>query len=196
MNHPAAGECWGAVVFTNLDSYVLVLTDGTAGWFPVQFFVEGIAATSSYSVTSFFSGTLPIPVNLSIDEPISAQPESPLVVEPGECPGRPTGEGLLPQIPAFVSGSVTVVDEPAPDGTQVVALMDHPTLGRCWTDAVEATDGSYLILLTTPTKSSSWFPVMFFVDGVAAEASLEITASNYSPGALFTVDLSLSESPS
>ena len=175
------------------NSYSVIISPPDTGsqWFPVQFYVDGIAATASWILIEYYSGAFPVSVNLSIDIAAPVVPEGPLTVEPGSCPQRQTGAGVIPTLPAIASGFVTIDDEFATDGTQVVALMNHPTLGKCWTDAVQTTNGAYATLLISPPSSGSgWFPIAFYVGGQLAQGTRAITASDFSAGAMFSVNLS------
>jgi hypothetical protein len=97
---------------------------------------------------------------------------------------------LLPEL-ALVGGAVLVNGSPAPDGTQVVTVMAHATHGLCWNAPVTTSEGSFTDVIDPPQQSSGWFPVRFFVNGEEAHADPMLDIVAYSPGAYFSLTLSV-----
>jgi hypothetical protein len=198
LDHPTLGNCWMNPVTTNASgSYAIGMSPpGGDTWLPPRYFVNGVEATPSFDVIFFASGSQ-FPVNLSVEVAVAATPDpeaTPVPVnqvdETGSCPARTAG-GAPPSLPFIVSGTVTIGGEPAPDGTQVIALMAHPTQGLCWYLPTGTSSGGFVVNISPPTISSGWWPVRFFIDGTEWDADTSVSESLYSPGGVVEITIAV-----
>ncbi len=199
LENPSLGKCWMSPVTTKDGHYSVILQPppNPSQWLPPRYFVGGgVEATPSIDVNTFVPGET-IPVNLSVSEPVSTgtadQGPVPItqVDTTGSCPAR--SSGAPPTIPWIVSGTVTIDGKPAPEGTQVIAVMASRTEGLCWVSPVTTNaSSSFTVGVTPPDSNPDWFPVRFFVNGKESTVTPVLDMSRYSRGASVRVTLSVS----
>ena len=205
LDHPTLGDCWMNPVSTNASgSYAIGMSPpGGSAWLPPRYFVNGVEATPSFDVASFAAGAQ-FPVNLSVEVAVAPTPDPEataipvnvlelppsMVDDTGSCPAR-AASGAPPSLPLIVSGTVTISEQSAPDGTQVIALMAHPSQGLCWYLPTETSGGGFVVNISPPTISSGWWPVRFFINGTEWDADSPVTESKYSPGGLVEITIAV-----
>lgn len=120
----------------------------------------------------------------------TATPVPSLVIDrEGTCPQRSTSSGGPPSLPMIISGVVSIGGSPAPLDTEVIMLLDHASLGNCWMNPVTTNaSGSYAIGMSPP-GGNTWLPPRYFVNGVEATPSFDVTA--FASGTQFPVNLSV-----
>jgi hypothetical protein len=77
--------------------------------------------------------------------------------------------GQVPPVPSTITGTVTIGDDTAPEGTRLYARMVHSTLGDIWFPVMVETNGFYRLTVATLRRGYTGATIEFYIDGVKSD---------------------------
>jgi hypothetical protein len=94
--------------------------------------------------------------------------------------------GQVPPVPSTITGTVTIGDDTAPEGTRLYARMVHSNLGDTWFPVTVEANGFYRLTVATLLRGYGGATIEFYIDGVKSDAN-----TSYVEGSATSIDILL-----